>query len=147
MKKFAALICGTVFALSSACSATIATDKIALDRVTPGMKVAELIQIYGQPINRHDDDWIYQNFKVEIDDDWPDIVEAVQTRSGAVATPDGVTVGQSVDVLSRVYGQADKVDNDRHKTDYEYFSGDRSKLIEFTVANGIITKIKCKVRD
>ncbi len=147
MRKLAAILCGAALAFSSICSATVSPDKIAIGRAVPGMTVDQLISIYGQPVSRHGDDLIFRDFKVELDDDNPGIIESIETRSGAVATPDGVKVGQDAEILSRVYGQADKIDDDWKKTEYEYFSDDRTMKIEFTVKNGVIAKIECKVRD
>ena len=74
------------------------------------MTVDQLISIYGQPVSRHGDDLIFRDFKVELDDDNPGIIESIETRSSAVATPDGVKVGQNAEILNRAYGQADNVD-------------------------------------
>lgn len=147
MKKFAALLCGAALAVSSVCFATVSPDKIGIGRAVPGMTVEQLIAIYGQPVSRHGDDLIFRDFKVEIDDDRPSIVDSIETRSGALATPAGVKVGQGAEVLNGAYGTADKIDDDWHKTEYEYFSSDYSKKIEFTVVGGVITEIKCKVHD
>lgn len=147
MKKFAALICGTALAVSSICSATVSTDKIGIGRAVPSMTVDQLISIYGQPVSRHGDDLIFRDFKVEVDDDRPGIVDSIETRSGALATPAGVSVGQGAEVLNNSYGSADKIDEDWNKTEYEYFSSDYSTKIEFVVKRGVIVEIKCKVRD
>ncbi len=147
MKRFTALVLGAIFVLSSVCFATVSPDKIALGKIYPGMKTSDLISICGQPNYKKGDDWIYSNFKVEVDEDRPNIVESIETKSGALSTPNGVAVGQSADVLNRTFGAADRVDVERDGTEYEYYSSDYSKKIEFEVVNGVITKIKCKVRD
>ena len=125
MKKLAAILCGAA----------------------PGMTVEQLISIYGQPVSRNGDDLIFSDFRVEIDDNRPNVVESIETRSGAIATPDGVKIGQDAGILNRVYGQADKVDAEWNETDYEYFSDNYSQKIEFTVKNGVIVKIKCRLWD
>lgn len=147
MKKFAALICGTALAVSSICSATVSPDKIGIGRAVPGMTVDQLISIYGQPLSRHGEDLIFRDFKVEVDDDRPGIVDSIETTSGAIATPTGVSVGQGAEILNNAYGAADKVDEEWNKTEYEYFSNDYSTKIEFVVKRGVIVEIKCKVRD
>lgn len=147
MKKFAAILCGAMLATSAVCSATVSPDLIAVDRVVPGMTVSELISIYGQPVSRHGDELRFQNFTIEVDDHNKNIVEEIEVRSGTLATPAGVRLGQSAEVLNRAYGIADKVDEDFGETDYEYYSHDYSKKIEFEVKNGVITKIKCKIQD
>ncbi len=147
MKKFTVLLCGAMFAFSSVGFAAVAPEKIALGKIVPGMTTTELVNAVGQPNSKRGDDWIYNNFKVEVDEDRPNIVEKVVTRSGALATPDGVKVGQSADVLNGAYGKADDVDVERDGTEYEYFSTDRTKKITFKVFNGIIEKISCKIFD
>ena len=147
MKKFAAMICGAVLATSAVCSATVSPDLIAVDKIVPGMTVSDLISIYGQPVSRHGDELRFQNFTVEVDDDRPNIVEEVEVRSGTLATPAGVRLGQSAEVLNRTYGIADKVDEDFGETEYEYYSHDSLRKIEFKVKNGVITKIKCRIQD
>ena len=147
MKKIAAILCGAVLATSAVCSATVESNTIGIDKAVPGMTVSELISIYGQPLSRHGDELRFQNFKVEIDDRNPNIVEEIEMHSGTLATPTGVRIGQSAEVLNRAYGIADKVDEDWDESEYEYYSHDYSKKIEFEVKNGVITKIKCKIQD
>ena len=144
MKKIAAVLCGALIATSAICSATVAPDKIGIDKVVPGMTTETLISIYGQPVSRDGDDWIFQNFEVDIE---RGIVQEVVTRNNAVKTPAGVSVGQNAQVLSNIYGTADRVENEGNKSEYIYYSNDYSKKIEFKVRNGIITKISCEVRD
>ncbi len=145
MKKFAALVGGIMFMCSSISFASVPTEKIALGKIVPGMTTAELVNICGQPNSKRGEDWIYNNFKVEVDDERPNIVEKVVTRSGALVTPDGVAVGQNAEVLNKAYGKADDVDVERDGTEYEYFSKDRTMKITFKVFNGVISKISCKV--
>ncbi len=144
MKKIAALLCGAVMAFSSVCSATISADKIALDQVEPGMKVSKLVSIYGQPTRKKGDEWTFRHFKVEIDDENSNIIEEVKTTSAAFATPNGVRVGQKATVLNRAYGVADRRDIENDEEQYEYYSHDYSRKIEFKVVNGIITEISCE---
>lgn len=146
-KFFAALICGALLLSSSLCmaSATLEAGKVIVGGIFPGMTVNQLIDGFGQPNYRDGDDWAYQNFTVEIE---RGIVEKVSTRSNDMPTPEGVRVGQVADVLNRSYGSADKVDyDDDGSVEYEYYSVDGSKKIEFTVMNGVITKISCSIRD
>lgn len=146
MKKFFAFLLGVMFLMSSASFAAIAPNKIALGKLTPGMSVEDLISICGQPNYKHGDDWEYGNFKVEVDKHRPNIVEKIVTQSGGLSTPDGIAVGQSAEVLNSL-GRADDVDVEKHGTEYEYFSTDRMKKIEFKVVNNVIVKISCKIID
>ena len=146
MKKFLGILLGGMFLISSVSFAAISPNKIAIGKITPGMSVQDLISICGQPNYKHGDHWEYGNFTVEVDDDRPNIVEKIETRSGGISTPDGIAVGQNADVLNSL-GQADKVDVEHDGTEYEYFNADRTKKIEFKVVNGGIVKISCKIID
>ena len=145
MKKFfMAFACAMLLLGTAICSATVDAGKIALGPVYPGMSVNALIDACGQPNYRDGDDWIYQDAKVEVE---RGVVEKIETYSGNLATPAGIRVGQAADALNSTYGSADKIDHDDGAVEYEYYSGDYSKEIEFKVANGVITKITCKFRD
>ena len=145
MKKFlVTLICGTMILSSSLCFAAVDDIKIALGSIYPGMSANDLTNAFGQPNYRDGDDWIYQNFKVEIENG---IVEKVSTTSDTLAAVGGVRVGQSATALNSTYGKADKVDYDDGGVEYEYYGNGSAKKIEFKVMNGVITKITCKIRD
>ena len=143
-KNLAAVICGAVLSSSSLCFAAVDGGQIALGKIFPGMNATDLINAFGQPTYRDGDDWTYQNFKVEVENG---IVEKVSTNSEMITTPNGVRVGQAAETLNSTFGAADKVDRDYDGTEYEYYSTDRTKKIEFKVVNGVITKITCKIND
>ena len=144
MKKFAAILCGAVMAASAVCSATVAPDAIGIGKLVPGMTTADLISICGQPTYRDGDDWTYRNFEVEIE---KGKVHEIKTASNALATPNGVTVGQDARILTDAYGSADRIDVEGNEEEYEFYSHDYSKKIEFKVRNGFITKIICEIKD
>lgn len=144
MKKIAAILCGAVLATSAVCSATIAPDAIAVGRVVPGMSVSSLTSIYGQPNFKKGDDWTFRNFKVEVE---KGKVQEIETTSDALATPAGVTVGQDARILTSAYGSADRIDVEGNEEEYEFYSHDYSRKIEFKVRSGFITKIICETRD
>ena len=144
MKKIFALICGVMILSSSLCFAAVDGDKISLGGIVPGMSEQDLINAFGQPTYRDGDDWSYKTFNVEVE---RGIVEKVSTRFDSIITPDGVRVGQAAEVLNDTFGKADKVDQDSDGVEYEYYSTDGTKKIEFKVVNGIIAKITCEVRD
>ena len=145
MKKFlVTLICGAMILSSSLCFAAVDDSKIALGSIYPGMSANDLTNAFGQPNYRDGDDWIYQNFKVEIENG---IVEKVSTTSDTLVAAGGVRVGQSATALNSTYGKADKVDYDDGGVEYEYYGNGSAKKIEFKVMNGVITKITCKIRD
>lgn len=144
MKKIFAIICGAVILSSSLCFAAVDGSKISLGGIAPGMSEQDLINAFGQPTYRDGDDWSYKTFKVEVE---RGRVEEVSTRFDSIITPDGVRVGLAAEVLNDTFGQADKVDQDSDGVEYEYYSTDGTKKIEFKVVNGIIAKITCKIHD
>jgi len=146
MKKFLASVFGVMFLMSSVSFAAISPEKISLGKLTPGMSVENLISICGQPNYKHGEDWDYGTFKVEVDNDRSNVVEKIVTRSAGLSTPDGISVGQNANALNAL-GRADDVDVEHDGTEYEYFSTDRTKKIEFKVVNNVIVKISCKIID
>ena len=144
-KIFAALVCGALMLASSLClAANLAADKVSIGGIYPGMSATDLTDAFGQPTYSDGDDWQYQNFEIEIKGG---VVEKVSTTSETLVTPEGVRVGLAAEVLNTSYGKADKVDRERDGDEYEYFSTDGMKKIEFKVVNGIIAKITCSLRD
>lgn len=147
MKKIAAILCGAILATSAVCSATVSPNTIAVGKIVPGMAVSDVIAMYGQPVSRKGDELKFQGFTIEVDDKNQNIVEEIEVFGGTLATPTGVQIGQSLEVLNKTYGTADKVDEDFNESEYEYYSHDYSKTIKFEIKNGVITKIKCKIQD
>ena len=143
MKKFLASVFGVMFLMSSVSFAAISPEKISLGKLTLGMSVENLISICGQPNYKHGEDWDYGTFKVEVENNF---VEKIVTRNGGLSTPDGISVGQNANALNAL-GRADDVDVEHDGAEYEYFSTDRTKKIEFKVVNNVIVKISCKIID
>jgi len=144
MKKIAAILCGALFATSAVCSATVPNNAIGIGKVTPGMTSSKLTSIYGQPSYRDGDEWSFKDFEVEIE---RGKVQEIQTRSNALATPAGVKVGQDARILTRAYGNADRMEVEGNEEEYEFYSHDYSMKMEFKVRNGVITKIICELQD
>ena len=144
LKNLAALLCGVMILGSSLCFAAVDGGLIALGKIYPGMSETDLLNAFGQPVSRDGDDWMYQTFKVEVE---RGIVEKVSTRSDTITTPNGVRVGQAAEALNSTFGKADKVEQKSDGIEYEYYSTDRTKKIEFKVVNGIIAKINCSVNE
>lgn len=141
MKKFfAALTLSLTLLVAATALASTDGNNIAIGKIYPGMSASDLINAFGQPTRKDGDDWTYPTFKVEIENG---MVEEVSTRSDTIATPNGVRVGLPATILNSTFGTADSIDGD----EYEYFSHNYTKKIEFKVSNGIITKITCKTND
>lgn len=143
-KTIAALVCGVMMLSASLCLAAVDGSKIVLGSIYPGMSEQDLLNAFGQPTYRDGDDWTYQSFQVEVE---RGRVEQVSTRSESIMTPDGVRVGLAATALNSTFGSADKVDRDHDGDEYEYYSTDGTKKIEFKVVGGVIAKITCKLRD
>ena len=143
-KSLAAIICGVIIFGSTLCFAAVDGGKIAIGGISPGMSETEFVNAFGQPQRRDGDDRFYPTFKVEVE---YGIVKEISTLSNTITTPDGVRVGLAADILNSTFGAADKVDNERDGVEYEYYSTDGTKKIEFKVVNGVIAKITCKLRD
>ena len=143
-KNFTVAVCGAMILSSSSVLAAVDGGIIALGKIAPGMSEAALVDAFGQPVQKDGEDWTYQNFKVEVE---RGIVEEVSTRSDTIITPNGVRVGLAAEALNSTFGKADKVDYDSDGVEYEYYSTDRTKKIEFKVINGVIAKITCKIND
>ena len=148
LRRTAALLCGIMAFGSSVSFAAVAGDQIAIGRVTPGMSTADLISIYGDPSEKHGDEWYYPNFHVEMDrKDAPTKVEEVSSMDASMATPSGIQIGRDFMDLNFAYGKADHVIKRGDVEEYEYFSTDYTKKLKFTVVNSVITKIKCELVD
>ena len=147
-KKMSALFCGALMALTSVSFATVRADQVTLADLQPGMKVSEVKEIYGEPLQTNDDKWMYKGFYIEVNDRHSRVEEIV-TEEGGYATSEGITVGMSEDALNKAYGKADKLDIDSYdnEKEYEYYSSDYKYKMEFKVRNGVITKIKCEKND
>ena len=143
-KILTAFVCGALMLISATCFAAVDAGKIALGAIAPGMSESALVNAFGQPQSKNGDDWTYPTFTVEVEHG---VVTEVSTRSETIITPDGVRVGLAAESLNSTFGSADKVDNDRDGVEYEYYSTDGTKKIEFKVVNGIIAKITCTLRD
>lgn len=148
-KKVAALICGALVAMSSMAFATVRADQVMLGDLQPGMKISKVKEIYGDPLQKVGDKWLYKGFYIETNNRHSRVEEIVTEDSG-FATQDGVIVGMSEDVLNDKitnYGTADKLEIEGNTKEYEYFSSDYKYKMEFKVVNGIITKITCELND
>ena len=148
-KKVAALICGALMAFSSMAFATVRADQVMLGDIQPGMKISQVKEIYGEPLQKVGDKWIYKGFYIETNSRG-NRVEEIVTEDSGFATQDGVIVGMSEDVLNDKitnYGKADKMEIEGNTKEYEYYSSDYKYKMEFKVINGIITKITCELND
>ena len=146
-KKILGILCGATLAIfSTSCSATVAETEVGIGQATAGMSTDKLIEIYGQPLQKNGEDWIFEHFTVEVDDDRPGVVEKVVTYSQNIGTPGDVVVGQDKSVLVSAYGNPDEVDEDRDETEYKYYNSNRTKEMEFKIVNNKITKISCKLK-
>ena len=146
-KKLSALFFGTLLAAAATAFASVAPQQISLGGIEPGMSLEQAKNLGGEIVYADYEKTVFKSgLIIKVDDDRPGIVEEVVIKAGEVKTPAGITLGMSADKLNVAYGQADQVDVDRQDTEYKYFTADGAKEIEFTVKNGVITKISCELR-
>lgn len=147
MKKFLSILFGAIIAFSAAnCSATVPIAEIAIGGMRPGMTAQEIISIAGQPLSKNSkgNEWYYESFNVEFDDN---LVEEIKIRQSSLSTPSGVFVGYQSNILTKLYGAADEVENKREAMICTYYSADYSLEMNFKIRNGIIEEITCEVND
>ena len=146
-KKVSTLVMGTLLAAAATAFASVAPQQVSLGGIEPGMSLEQAKNLGGEIVYADYKKTVFENgLIIKVDDDRPGVVEEVVVKSGEVQTPAGIGLGMSADKLNEAYGQADKVDVDRQKKEYKYFTADGAKEIEFTVSNGFITKISCELR-
>ena len=146
-KKVSALICGVLMAITSVSFATVRADQVMLGDLQPGMKLSQVKEVYGEPLEVSGDKMIYKGFYIEVKEKNKHRVEEIVTEDSGFATSEGIIVGMSEEVLNKAYGTADKIDGNSYDKEYEYYSSNHKYKMEFKVHNGIITKITCELND
>lgn len=146
-KKISTIVMGTLMSVAAMSLASVAPQQVFIGGIEPGMSLEQAKNLGGEIVYADYKKTVFENgLIIKVDDDRPGVVEEVVLKSGEVQTPAGIGLGMSADKLNEAYGQADKVDVDRQKKEYKYFTADGAKEIEFTVSNGFITKISCELR-
>lgn len=150
MKKFlgTAIAAGMMLTAATA-MASVPNEAIAIGGIAPGASVEEAKAAFGAPVFEQKHGMTFANgVVIDMKKRTPNIVHEIEAENGCTAaTPAGVQVGMSVDVLNEIYGEADRIEIEFGDTEYKYYSHDRSLKMEFEVENGIITKIECEIRD
>lgn len=147
-KKLIALAMGTMLAAATSVFASVAPQEAVLGGIAPGMDLKQAESLGGEVAYSDYEKTIFKSgLIVKVDDDRPGVVEEVLIKSGSLKTPAGLALGMSEAEISQAYGPADKIDRDREDTEYKYFTNDGTKKLEFTVKNGVITKISCELRN
>ena len=143
--KILTALAGMIAMLAAGCYATVSADNIAIADVAPGSSVEAAIQKLGTPNQSGDELFFANGIVIEVAEYNPSIVEEIETNSGG-ATPAGISVGMKESVITKTYGNPDKLDTDSDGTEYTYYSADYTKKMEFKVINGNIVKIECELR-
>ena len=129
-------------------SANSSAEKFSIGGISPGMSLDEAKKIFGEPTSAHDDEFTFANgLRVETEGLLNGTIESIEIRQAGVATGAGVAVGMTEQDLANAYGKPDSTENDDGKIEHKYFSGDRRIKLEFDVAGGVITEIKCSLDD
>lgn len=119
---------------------------IALGDVSPGMTLDAAKQLFGEPTAIDNDEFVFQNGMV-VETDPAGKVEEVSITQAGVPTAEGVEVGMFDYALNEHCGPADAIEMDDGAVEYKYFGGDRISKTVYITRGGIITKIKCSIRD
>lgn len=146
-KKFTTLFMGAMMTYAAVAFASVAPQQVSLGGIEPGMSLEQAKSLGGEIVYADYEKTVFESgLIIKVDDERPGVVEEVMVKTGEVQTPAGIALGMSAGKLNEAYGQADKVDVDHQDTEYKYFTADGAKEIEFTVKNGVITKIACELR-
>ena len=121
-------------------------EKFSLGGISPGMSLDDAKKVLGEPTATHDnDEFTFANgLELELD---KGVVADIKVRQGNVPTGAGVAVGLTEQDLANAYGQPASTKNDDGKIEHTYFSGDGRIKLEFDVAGGLVTEIKCSLVD
>ena len=121
-------------------------EKFSLGGISPGMSLDDAKKILGEPTSTHDnDEFIFANgLELELENGR---VADIKVRQGNVPTGAGVAVGLTEQDLANAYGQPASTKNDDGKIEHTYLSGDGRIKLEFDVAGGLVTEIKCSLVD
>ncbi len=143
-----AILTGMMMA-SATVFASVPPEAIAIGGIAPGATVEEAKAAFGDPVFQKKNGMTFANgVVVDTKKSAPGIVHEIEADEHCTAaTPAGIQVGMSADVLVANYGEADRVEIEFGETEYKYYSHDRRLKMEFEVENGVITKIECEVRD
>lgn len=127
-------------------------SQIAVGGIGPGSMTSYVESVYGTPTDAaeftadtgvHYKEYNYENILlVGIDED-TDQTAYVTCTGDNLATPAGVTVGMTADVLGKVYGSADKIFSHGDKSLYVYDDGQGHQL-SFDVQNFYIISINVR---
>lgn len=147
MRKIFFVLCGLMI-FSSVCSARISPDRFFLGGLTVESPMSLAISMYGEPSRTEHKD--RRNFHyygdesfclVELD---RRIIAIYSTANNEIATPDGVTVGMSDEIITQIYGKADSVNQLEDATEYIFYKTNRVRNYEelkFSVREGKIISI------
>lgn len=147
----AALGCACM-AVSSLAFAQVSTDQIAIGGVGPGCTDEYVRSIYGDPSQSAQmtsdtgvqyTTWQYGGSFIVGFLDRDHTAAYVTCTADNLATPGGVTVGMTADVLGNVYGSADQIYGYQDKSLYVY-SDDHGNSLSFDVQNFYIVSINVR---
>ncbi len=153
-------------------SCSIYKEQTSINGICVGDSMKKLLAAFGKPYHTsqsdHRIDLSYKGASIQLtawdlDDNY--IVTSITVDGrGDFSTADGVRVGMSETVLSKIYGTADGVSAERHKApklsekdNEEYrkrfdktiyaYNVNESVTMWFTVKNGMITSIKVRASE
>lgn len=163
--KLIMLVCVAMFLMSGVCFAQVRNDQIALGGIPLFATRAYVRQIYGDPGTMYNpvtgvEEWRYgDSFAITFQnmrntEQSPHGFEYLVVRlsihaANGITTPDGITVGDSMDKVWEIFGEADNVYPKQGYDVYEYNGVgsrvERHRHIGVVEKDGIITSIFCNL--
>ena len=114
---------------------------IPIDGVLPGIAFNKVVEVFGEPIDRGDNVFSFDNGMTVETDDAKNVVKKISTISNTIVTPEGVAVDMEETILNTTYETADEVDVKSNGADYKYFNKAKTRKFTFVSRDGYITKI------
>lgn len=114
----------------------------ALGGVVPGVKVEEVKEFLGEPVDTDGTNLAYSNgLDIKVADG---VVQEVSTKYDGLATPAAVAVGTPEAEVKSAYGDAVSVtQGDNGTSTYKYVSSDKLRTLEISTQGGNVSEIKC----
>ena len=118
---------------------------ISIAGALPGIAFNKMTAVFGEPVDRGDNTFTFDNGITVVVDDAKSIVKKISIISGDIVTPEGVAVDMPETILNTTYETADEVDVKSNGADYRYFNKNKTRKFTFVSRGGYITKIESEL--
>ncbi len=155
--KLTMLVCVAMFLMNGVCLASVRDDQIALGGVPIAATQDYVRSVYGEPSNikkvsadmvvwQYGDSFDVRFRYMRINTSGYHVTGIRSERANGIATPDGITVGDSVDKMWDMLGEHDYVYPHKGFDVYEYYAEPYRKM-SFFVQEGVVRIIVCSRSD